>query len=146
LLDLLRSRFENVHGMETNDKPFEKVTNPEREELFEKVIRAGKRTYFFDIRSTRDNDHYITITESKKRYNEDGTHYYQKHKVFLYKEDFEKFSSALGEAVKKIIELNKAQADVIEEKIDDVFSDIKFEDLGDGQHLKAEAPENKATS
>jgi len=66
------------------------------EEIFSKKVRAGKRTYFFDVKSTRNNDYYITITESKKRH-EDGT--FIKHKIFLYKEDFNKFSQALQETV-----------------------------------------------
>ena len=65
----------------------------EREELYSQRVRAGKRTYFFDVRSTRGGDYYVTITESKKVFNDDGF-YYQKHKIFLYKEDFNKFSKA----------------------------------------------------
>ena len=59
----------------------------EREELYSQRVRAGKRTYFFDVRTTRGGDYYVTITESKKVFNDDGF-YYQKHKIFLYKEDF----------------------------------------------------------
>jgi len=70
--------------------------NREREEVFSKKVRAGKRTYFFDVKATRSNDYFITITESKKRF-EDGS--FVKHKIFLYKEDFNKFIKALGEAV-----------------------------------------------
>src|SRR5579862_5269396 len=67
------------------------------ESVFSKRIRAGKRrTYFFDVRATRGNDYYITITESRKKFNEDG---YDRHKIFLYKEDFNKFIKALGETV-----------------------------------------------
>src|ERR1700679_2319264 len=67
------------------------------ESVFSKRIRAGKRrTYFFDVRATRGNDYYITITESRKKFNDDG---YDRHKIFLYKEDFNKFIKALGEAV-----------------------------------------------
>ena len=66
--------------------------NDRREEIFSKAVRAGKRTYFFDVKTTRANDHYLTITESKKRFGEDGEKpYYEKHKIFLYKEDFDKF-------------------------------------------------------
>lgn len=65
--------------------------------VYSKRIRAGKRrTYFFDVRTTRGNDYYLTITESRKRFNDDG---YDRHKIFLYKEDFNKFIKALGEAV-----------------------------------------------
>ncbi len=70
-----------------------------QEEIFSKKIRAGKRTYFFDVKSTKGNDYFITITESKKRM-EDGT--YIKHKIFLYKEDFNKFAEALNETVSHV--------------------------------------------
>ena len=70
----------------------------DRDEIFSKKVKAGKRTYFFDIKSTRANDYYITITESKRRMNGDSFTY-EKHKIFLYKEDFFKFVSALNEAV-----------------------------------------------
>lgn len=74
---------------ENNDKRMESV--------YSKRIRAGKRrTYFFDVRTTRGNDYYLTITESRKRFNDDG---YDRHKIFLYKEDFNKFIKALSEAV-----------------------------------------------
>ena len=75
------------------------------DEVHSLSVRAGKRTYFFDIKSTRGNDLYLTITESKKKYNEDGYATYDKHKVFLYKEDFDKFSTGLQEALDKIKEL-----------------------------------------
>jgi len=70
----------------------------DREEIFSKKVKAGKRTYFFDVKSTRANDFYITITESKRRMNGDSFTY-EKHKIFLYKEDFFKFANALNEAV-----------------------------------------------
>ena len=76
-----------------------------RDEIFSLPVRAGKRTYFFDVKATRANDLYLTVTESKKKFNEDGGFYLEKHKVFLYKEDFEKFSEGLNEAVAKIKEL-----------------------------------------
>lgn len=68
----------------------------ERQEIFSKRVRAGKRTYFFDVKTTRGNDYYVTITESKKRF-EDGV--FIKHKIFLYKEDFNKFTEALSETI-----------------------------------------------
>jgi hypothetical protein len=83
--------------------------NKEREEVFSKKVRAGKRTYFFDVKATRSNDYYITVTESKKRL-EDGV--FIKHKIFLYKEDFEKFSEGLLETVAYI----KENQEVIEKK------------------------------
>lgn len=67
-------------------------------EIYSQRVRAGKRTYFFDVKSTRSNDYYLTITESKRRYKDDGF-FYEKHKIFLYKEDFDKFITALQETV-----------------------------------------------
>jgi hypothetical protein len=74
-----------------------------RDEIFSERVRAGKRTYFFDVKSTRSNDYYLTITESKRRYKEDGF-VYEKHKIFLYKEDFDKFVEALNETVNHVKE------------------------------------------
>lgn len=74
------------------------------DEVYSKAVRAGKRTYFFDIKSTRGNDLYITITESKKRLEEGAG--YEKHKIFLYKEDFEKFRDGLLDVIQKIDEMN----------------------------------------
>jgi len=73
----------------------------DREEIFSKKVKAGKRTYFFDIKSTRANDFYLTITESKRRVNGDSFSY-EKHKIFLYKEDFFKFVEALNETVNHV--------------------------------------------
>ena len=72
--------------------------NNDREEIFSERVRAGKRTYFFDVKATRSNDYYLTITESKRKYKEDGF-VYEKHKIFLYKEDFHKFVEALNKSV-----------------------------------------------
>ena len=74
----------------------------DREDVFSKAVRAGKRTYFFDVKSTRGRDLYLTITESKKHTHEDGSAHYDKHKIFLYKEDFEKFRDGLTEAFGEI--------------------------------------------
>jgi hypothetical protein len=82
-------------GTEKNDE----VVKTDREEIFSKSVRAGKRTYFFDVKTTRRNDYYLTLTESKKRFNRDGRFYFEKHKIFLYKEDFEKFTDGLTEAI-----------------------------------------------
>ncbi|MUP46446.1 DUF3276 family protein [Gramella sp. BOM4] len=76
----------------------------EKEEIFSKVLRAGRRTYFFDVRSTRANDYYLTITESKKFTNDDGSFYYKKHKIYLYKEDFDGFREILEEMTNYIID------------------------------------------
>lgn len=81
-----------------------------RDEIYSKSVRAGKRTYFFDIKSTRGGDLYVTITESKKKFNADGKFYFEKHKIFLYKEDFEKFSEGLNEVIEEIERL-KATGD-----------------------------------
>ncbi|GAB4110674.1 MAG: hypothetical protein OHK0057_11580 [Thermoflexibacter sp.] len=72
--------------------------NKSKDEIYSKRVRAGKRTYFFDVKSTRSNDYYLTITESKKRFKDDGF-VYEKHKIFLYKEDFAKFLEALNETI-----------------------------------------------
>jgi len=69
-----------------------------REDIFSKPVRAGKRTYFFDVKATRGDDYYLTITESKRRIDDNGKFSYDKHKLFLYKEDFEKFADGLKEA------------------------------------------------
>ena len=79
----------------------------DQNEIYSKVVKAGKRTYFFDVKSTKGNDLYITLTESKKSFGEDGEGSYQKHKIFLYKEDFEKFREGLDDVVNKIEELRE---------------------------------------
>ena len=102
----------------------------DRDEIYSNVVRAGKRTYFFDVRATRANDHYLTITESKRRYDDDGNYHYQKHKIFLYKEDFEKFSSAMSDTIKKVIELQNEESSNVAERVSDNFTDVNFDDLG----------------
>jgi hypothetical protein len=89
-------------GIEKN----EEVVRTEKEEIFSKAVRAGKRTYFFDVKATRRNDYYLTLTESKKRFNRDGRFYFEKHKIFLYKEDFDKFWEGLSEAIEFIKNAN----------------------------------------
>jgi len=74
------------------------------EDVFSKPVRAGKRTYFFDVKATKGNDYYLTITESKRRVDRDGRFAYDKHKIFLYKEDFEKFTQGLEEVIQFIKE------------------------------------------
>lgn len=73
-----------------------------RDDLFSKSVRAGKRTYFFDVKTTKGNDLYMTITESKRRFADDGNFQYEKHKLFLYKEDFDKFVEGLQETIERI--------------------------------------------
>ena len=93
------------------------------EEIFSKVLRAGRRTYFFDVRETKAGDYYLTITESKKFTNEDGTFYYKKHKIYLYKEDFDDFNSSMNETFDFIIE--KKGKEVISDKHDKDFESKK---------------------
>ncbi len=119
-----------------------------RRDIYSKAVRAGKRTYFFDIKATKSNDLYLTITESKKRFQEDGKFFFEKHKLFLYKEDFDKFSNGLEEAIAHIAELrsdensdfaaenreelkkNMQQPKDDLEKTSKAISDIDFDDLG----------------
>ena len=93
------------------------------EEIFSKALRAGRRTYFFDVRETKAGDYYLTITESKKFTNEDVTFFYKKHKIYLYKEDFSEFNSSLNETCEFIIK-NKGE-EVISEKHDKDFDKKK---------------------
>ena len=107
--------------------------NNDGSDLFSKAVRAGKRTYFFDVKSNRGNDYYLTITESKKRFGQDGKFFYEKHKIFLYKEDFEKFLEGLNEAVENIREnappiTEYQRTEESSSSSDD--NDINFEDLG----------------
>ena len=78
--------------------------NLNQEEIYSKVLRAGRRTYFFDVRETKASDYYLTITESKKFTNDDGSFFYKKHKIYVYKEDFENFSAFLNETMNYIFE------------------------------------------
>lgn len=105
----------------------------DQEEIFSNKVRAGKRTYFFDVRATRADDYYLTITESKKVFNDDGSHYFKKHKIFLYKEDFEKFKDALSLSVDYIFK-NKGQEIISDSKNESnednsSFTDVNFEDI-----------------
>ena len=112
-----------------------------KEEIFTRVVRAGKRTYFFDVKATRKDDYYLTITESKKRLGKEGKVFYEKHKIFLYKEDFDKFTEGLQDAVSYIDNNNiesetPIPASEIESRdqknslVTAEFTDIEFEDLG----------------
>ena len=98
----------------------------EIEEIFSKSLRAGRRTYFFDVRSTRADDYYLTITESKRDFNEDGTPFYKKHKIYLYKEDFQNFKEHLNEMVDYII--NERGEEVISLHKDENSSELKHEE------------------
>ena len=107
----------------------------ERDEVFSKAVRAGKRTYFFDVKATRKNEYYITITESKKRFNKEGHQYYEKHKLFLYKEDFEKFQDGFSEVLEFIQKSNAtehsepASFEEAPQEEKNNYTDIEFEDL-----------------
>lgn len=76
----------------------------EKDEIFSKVLRAGRRTYFFDVRATKADDYYITITESKKFTEEDGSFHFKKHKIYLYKEDFVAFKEILDEMTSYVLD------------------------------------------
>ena len=86
----------------------------EKEDIFSKVLRAGRRTYFFDVRATKADDYYITITESKKFTEEDGSFHFKKHKIYLYKEDFTAFKEILDEMTSFV--LNNKGEEVISER------------------------------
>ena len=112
----------------------EKEKQERREDIFSQAIRAGKRTYFFDVKATRTDQYYLTITESKRRFDaEQGKFYYEKHKIFLYQEDFEKFSNGFETAIKFIQTGEKpAEEEVVENKDeaeDKSSTDVSFEDL-----------------
>jgi len=111
--------------MEDFDKNEESLDNDSkfREEIYSKAVRAGKRTYFFDVKSTRRDEFYLTITESKKRFEQDGNFHYEKHKIFLYKEDFEKFFEGLQEVI-TYIEQNQ-QEDLVSQTDSEEFVDAE---------------------
>jgi len=120
----------------------------EQEEIFSQVLRAGRRTYFFDVRATKADDYYLTVTESKKFTHDDGSFHYQKHKIYLYKEDFSEFNEMLKAATDFIV--NEKGQEVISErhqkdykkeeattndteteevKTTESFTDVSFEDI-----------------
>lgn len=131
--------------MESADSKGEvkKTDSKFNQEIHSNVVRAGKRTYFFDVKSTRNDEYYLTITESKKRYTDQGKFHFEKHKIFLYKEDFDKFADSLEEVVNYIRENQPEQAAAVETgKVEEVkeptetvkepvkdYSDIEFEDI-----------------
>lgn len=120
----------------------------EKEEIFSKVLRAGRRTYFFDVRATKADDYYLTITESKKFTNDDGSFHYKKHKIYIYKEDFNEFKDILSEMTSYIIDEKgdeviserhqrdfKKENEIDEDSIEtsgksvESFTDIDFDDI-----------------
>lgn len=117
----------------------DEIENKDREEIFSRVVRAGKRTYFFDVKSTVGEEFYLTITESKRRFNnEQGKFFYEKHKLFLYREDFEKFNIGLSDSIEfirtgKAPERTEAELGNNSSTANDITADkhldITFEDL-----------------
>ena len=118
----------------------------DQEEIYSKVLRAGRRTYFFDVRSTKAGDYYLTVTESKKFTHDDGSFHYKKHKIYLYKEDFSAFRENLDEMMDYIID--EKGSEVISERHQkdfkkedeevgniptasstDSFTDVNFDDI-----------------
>ncbi len=115
----------------------------DQEEIYSKVLRAGRRTYFFDVRSTKAGDYYLTITESKKFTHEDGSFHYKKHKIYLYKEDFDSFRENVTEMMDYIIsekgseviserhqkDFKKVDSSLNGEASSESFTDLDFEDI-----------------
>ncbi|MGG5577026.1 PUR family DNA/RNA-binding protein [Myroides sp. C15-4] len=114
----------------------------EKEEIFSKVLRAGRRTYFFDVRATKADDYYITVTESKKFTEDDGSFHFKKHKIYLYKEDFTAFKDILDEMTEYVV--NHKGEEVISERHQkdfkkeypkeesdslNNFTDVEFDDI-----------------
>ena len=114
------------------------------EDIFSEIVRAGKRTYFFDVKATRAGEQYLTITESKRKFdNNSGKFYYEKHKLFLYKEDFDKFSDGLKSTLGFIQNGTKAEhADEENPGTIDPHVDVEFEDLGK-DHGKSDIVEDE---
>jgi hypothetical protein len=108
------------------------------QDISSKALRAGRRTYFFDVKATKAGDYYLTITESKKFTNEDGSFHFKKHKIYLYKEDFNEFKSILGEMTKFIIDekgeevisdYNPSENNDSNVSEKNEFTDLNFEDI-----------------
>ncbi len=111
----------------------------EKEEIFSKVLRAGRRTYFFDVRATKADDYYLTITESKKFTNDDGSYHYKKHKIYIYKEDFAEFKDILSEMTAFIV--NEKGDEVISERHQKDFKK-ESETLSEAVETNEKTPEN----
>lgn len=115
----------------------------DQEEIFSQVLRAGRRTYFFDVRATKADDYYLTVTESKKFTNDDGSFHYKKHKIYLYKEDFTEFNEMLKAATDYIVNekgeeviSDRHQSDytresekTVTEGTNESFTDVSFDDI-----------------
>jgi len=118
----------------------------EQDEIYSKVLRAGRRTYFFDVRATKANDFYLTITESKKHENANGEAFYKKHKIYLYKEDFERFRELMDDATDYII--NAKGQEVISERHNPEFKRENGHDDDFGNRIEDEEykPNNAFTN
>ncbi len=108
----------------------------EKEEIYSNAIRAGKRTYFFDVKATKGNDYFLTITESKKRTDNEGNSHFEKHKIFLYKEDFEKFNEGFKDVLRVINQLQRGENLEFDKKSElnstdkqSNFSSVNFDEL-----------------
>lgn len=120
---------DNKEEMRGSDSKF-------NQEIHSKVVRAGKRTYFFDVKSTRNEEYYLTITESKKRFEDNGDFHYEKHKIFLYKEDFQKFTECLQGIIDFInenkdekVEGEQQNKPVAEDEPVADYSNVEFDDI-----------------
>jgi hypothetical protein len=132
--------------MEDNEKTDrDRDRDRDKEEIFSRTVRAGKRTYFFDVKATIAEEQYLTITESKRRFNnEQGKFFYEKHKLFLYREDFEKFINGLNDAI-EFIQTGKAPERIepglqenhgsTEPQASDKHLDISFDDLNESSEV-----------
>jgi hypothetical protein len=107
----------------------------EHREIYSKAVRAGKRTYFFDVKATKRNDYFLTITESKKRFQKDGRFFFEKHKIFLYKEDFDKFADGFSEVIDFIKNVKSGEQGVavedehLQSEQTEDYTSVDFEDL-----------------
>jgi hypothetical protein len=120
----------------------ETAEDSEHREIFSRAVRAGKRTYFFDVKATRRNDYFLTITESKKRFQKDGRFFFEKHKVFLYKEDFEKFADGFQE-VMEFIKTVKSSDQMVDAVINGEAEDYTSVDFDDLESVEFEEKESK---
>ena len=128
----------------------EEKDNKNRDDIFSKSVRAGRRTYFFDVRSTRADDYYMTITESKRHTKEDGSVFYQKHKIYLYKEDFESFLESFKEVKDFIIKEKGTEIITLESEetnskddVDSESSDVDSESSDDDSESSDSKVEEK---
>lgn len=132
-----------MEGVDYKEK-MENTGSKFNQEIHSQIVRAGKRTYFFDVKSTRYDEYYLTITESKKRYSDQGKFHFEKHKIFLYKEDFARFADSLRKVIDFIgknqpeqfsVSEKENTKEITEEKVEVVaepvkgFTDISFEDI-----------------